>query len=116
MTSLENRADPRTVIDHFYSIELSVGGIETSYQFKIRDLSPEGIGILVREDSALIGHIKVGAILQVKYRPMESKAPIETKKTEIRHISKNETGAYGGHYIVGLAVLQDYPADKSLSS
>jgi hypothetical protein len=105
MTRMENRANSRAVIDRYHSIELSVGDLETSYQFKIRDLSPEGLGILIREDSALINHIKVGTVLHVKYRPVESKAPVETKKTEIKHITKNDTGAYGGHYTVGLTVL-----------
>lgn len=108
--SLEKRTEPRTLVDRFYSVEVSVGGLETAYQFKIRDLSQGGIGILIREDSELIEHIQVGSVIRMKYYPVESKAPVEMLDTEVKHITKNGASTIKGHVTVGLAIISDHPS------
>ena len=103
----EKRTEDRAIVEKYHSVELSVSGLETSYQFRIRDLSPGGVGILVREDSALLKHIQVGAVFQMTYYPIESKSSAEVLNTEVRHITRNGQTTYKGHYTVGLAVLKE---------
>jgi hypothetical protein len=71
------------------------------------DISPKGICVLVKEDSDLLNHLKVGDILDLKYYTTDSSRPIEYLKTEIRHITKDEKGRFKGLYLVGLSILED---------
>ena len=104
----ERRSKPRNIIDRYYSVEFSIRGSTYTYQFKIWDISPKGICVLVREDSDLLNHLKVGDILDLKYYPTDSSKPIEYLKTKIRHITKDEKGRFKGLYLVGLSILEDH--------
>ncbi len=75
------------------------------YQFKIRDLSPSGIGILVNESSAVLEHIKINDVLEMKYNPKDASNLPEYLKTEIRHITKLEEGKFKDHYLVGMLII-----------
>ena len=76
------------------------------YQFKIRDVSPTGIGILVNESSEVLDHLEVGNVLEMKYNPRNSSDLPESLETEISHITKIEQGEFKGHYIVGMLILE----------
>lgn len=104
---IERRSKPRSIIDQYYSVEFSVSGAAFVYQFKIRDISPKGICVLVKEDSDLLHHLQVGDILTLKYYTTDSSKPVEYLKTEIRHITKDDTGRFKGVYLVGLSILED---------
>ena len=77
------------------------------YQFKIRDVSPTGIGILVNESSEVLDHLEVGNVLEMKYNPRNSSDLPESLETEISHITKIEQGEFKGHYIVGMLILSN---------
>ncbi len=100
------RATPRTIIDKFASVEFSLTGQYFRYQYRIRDISPAGLCILVKEDSPILDHIKPGDIMNMNYYPINTKCPSEHLKTEIRHITKDEQGRFKGHYMVGLKILE----------
>jgi len=72
----------------------------------VRDVSPSGIGILVNESSAVLDHLEVGNVLEMKYNPMNSSDLPEYLKTEIKHITKIEQGQYKGHYLIGMLILE----------
>jgi len=111
--AVDRRSEERTLIDRYYSVEFSKRGLDAVYQFKIWNISKKGICIVVKEDSALMGHLKVGDILDMKYYPSDESGPVEHKKTEITHITKNAHGRFKGHYLVGLSMIQQLSAASS---
>ena len=103
----ERTYEPRSITDRYYSVEFSINGSAYVYQFKIWDISPKGTYVLVKEDSDLLNHLKVGEILDLKYYTTDSAKPIECLETEIRHIAKDEKGRFKGLYLIGLSILED---------
>ena len=102
---VDRRSEGRTLIDRYYSVEFSKKGLDAIYHFRIWNISTKGICIVVKEDSALMGHLKVGDILDMKYYPSDESGPVEHKKTEITHITKNAHGRFKGHFLVGLSMI-----------
>lgn len=107
----ERRSEPRSIVDKYYSVEFSLGDMAFVYQFKIWDLSSKGLSVLVKEGSDLLKHLKVGEVLRLKYYTTDSSKPTEYLKTEIRHITKDESARFKGHYLVGLLILEHQNSD-----
>ena len=103
---LEKRSEPRNILDQYCSVEFSVSSREPVYLFKIKDVSSLGIGILVKENSAVLKHLNVGDVLDMKYNPAESLYLPEYIRTEIKHITKLDYSPYREHYLVGLLLLR----------
>ena len=103
----EKRSESRSIIDRYYSVEFSIREAAYVYQFKIWDISPKGICVLVKEDSGLLNRLKAGDRLNLKYYTTDSSRPIEYLETEIRDIAKDEKGRFRGLYLVGLSILED---------
>ncbi len=93
----------------YHSVEFSVDGSYFVHQFKIRNLTKSSVGVLVRENSEIIGLLKVGDIIKMKYYPEDSFLPAELLDTEIRYITKENQGRFRGHYLIGLALLAHTP-------
>ena len=108
----ERRSEPRSIIDRYYSVEFSLSGCSFVYQFRIWNISSKGICVLVKEDSDLLNHVKVGDILNLKYYTTDSSRPIEFLKTEIKHITKDEQGRFKGVYLVGLSILGNQDSNQ----
>ena len=104
----EKRSEPRKILDQYFSVEFSVSSMLPVHQFKVRDVSPTGIGILVNESSAVLNHLEIGNVLEMKYNPRNSSDLPESLETEISHITKIEQGQYKGHYLVGMLILERY--------
>jgi hypothetical protein len=102
----EKRSEPRNIINQYYSVEFSIRGCPFTYQFKIWNISQKGICVLVKEDSELINYLKVGDILNLKYYTIDTSKPVEFIKTEIRHITKDESGHFKNLFLVGLSILE----------
>jgi len=102
----DRRPKSRRIIDKYHSVEFSISGCPC-YQFKISDISSKGICVLVRENSCLLDHLKVGDILNLKYYPADSANPPEFLKTRIKHITKDEKGHLRGLYLVGLSIMRN---------
>ncbi len=105
-TDTDRRIESRTLPDQYHSVQFTKQGLDINYQFKIWNISTKGMCILVREDSDVLSHLKVGDILDMKYYPEEGKVLIDQSKTEIIHITKGEPGWFEGHYLVGLSKLE----------
>ena len=88
-----------------FSVEISTQDIFPAYVFKIRDISASGMGILVKDDSAIINHLNVGEIIDLKYLPIDGPKVVEYLKTEIKQVTKEDKGRFKGHYVVGLSLL-----------
>jgi hypothetical protein len=102
---VEKRSEPRTIPEGVYSVEINLGGSIPIYQFKLRDISPSGACILVREDSPILKHLEVGQQLDMKYYTTDKSNPTEYFKSEIMHITKSDAGRLKGHYLVGVMVV-----------
>ncbi len=100
----ENRSEQRTILDQYRSVEFSLSKQDPIFQFRVRDVSPSGMGILVNEGSMALKYLKVGRMFDMKYNPENPKESPEQMETEIRHITRINNGRYRGHYLVGLAV------------
>jgi len=103
---MEKRSETRRVVDQYYSVEFSIGDEAFLYQFKIWDMSSKGMCLLIKEDSAVLKHLKVNDIVNMKYYKADSPKPGEYLKTQIRHITKDEEGRFKGHYKVGILILE----------
>ncbi len=100
----ENRSKLRTVPDRFDSVEFSISTQDPIFQFRVRDVSPSGVGILIKDGSKALNYLKVGQVIDMKYNPEDSHGSPEPMKTEIRHITFLEEGRYRGQYLVGLLI------------
>jgi hypothetical protein len=102
---VERRSEPRTITEGLYSVEINLGGSIPIYQFKLWDISANGACILVREDSPILKHLRVGQKLSMKYYSTDKSKATEYLKSEIIHITKTDSGRHKGHYLVGVLVV-----------
>lgn len=84
-------------------IKLSGGPL---YQLKVRDLSAEGVGFVVRPDSNFLKMIQIGQRLNVcLILPINYKGPSGHYRSRVEHITEITEGPYNGHLIVGISIL-----------
>ena len=81
----------------------AVGEAGLVYKYRICDISSSGIGILINEKSSVLKHLRVGDILDMKFREAESSGFLKDLKTEIRHITRINDDPYGKKYLIGFA-------------
>jgi len=98
----DRRTELRETLEPFYSVELDIEGFYTRYQFKLRNISPNGLCILVRGDSAVLERLEVGDVFHVNLYPDSDPQSVKNASAQIRHITKQNEGRYEGHYLVGL--------------
>ncbi len=100
----ERRAEPRTIADEYHSVAFQPkpGPL---YQFKIRNISDHGLCILVKKDSDVLGHLRIGDVIDMTYYSGTPGSTGDPIKTKIVHITPNDTGKFKGHLLVGLSVL-----------
>lgn len=109
---VERRTVDREEINQFYSVEFSIGDMAFLYQFKIWNLSSKGVGVLVKEGSALLKHLKVGDVIKMKYYREGETKPTDFFDTEICHITKDDDGRFKGHFFVGIAILGKHSSNE----
>jgi hypothetical protein len=102
----ERRSETRTKVGQYRIVEFSVEGLAHLYQFKIWNISPLGIGVLVMHGSEVLKYLKVGDILNMKYYRQQPSEQPEQLKTEIKHITEDAQGRFRGNYLVGLSILE----------
>jgi hypothetical protein len=104
---LETRSESRDNVSDFHSVEFSIKDIDFAYQFKIWDVSSQGMCVMIRPDSDILKHLRVGDILNMKYYKNDTSKAVEFLKTEISHITKDDTGRFRNHYLVVLSIVTD---------
>jgi hypothetical protein len=104
--SPDRRPESRTILDRYYSVEFQLLDTGNVYQFKLRDMSSKGLGILVNKDSAVLKYLKVGDTVDMKYIPPESAGSSESLKTKIAHITQKDEEPFKGHFIIGLSIIE----------
>ena len=101
------RSEERTKSWENASVEFILGNDKIAYHFKLRDFSSKGFGIMVRKDSKVLNHIKVGDVLDMKYHPEEATRNPLSHRTQIKHISDPEFGKQQDHRLIGLLILEN---------
>ena len=102
----DRRPESRTILDRYYSVEFRLQETGNVYQFKLRDMSSKGLGILVNKDSAVLKHLKVGDTVDMKYIPPELAGSFESLKTQIAHITQKDEDPFKGHFLLGLLITE----------
>lgn len=102
----ERSLDPRNILNKYYSVQFSINGQDPVYMFKLRDLSYNGLGILVKEDSEVLRCLKVNETINMEYNSLASQGTSEFLKTRISDIKKNNNGGFTGHFLVGLSIIE----------
>ncbi|MFH1351641.1 MAG: hypothetical protein ABII26_12020 [Pseudomonadota bacterium] len=97
---------PRKAPDPYSSVEISVDGITFAYHFKLWNIPPMPMCLLVKEDSKILSRLKVGDVLNTKFYSDGYRFPRDCRETTIQTITKNDQGPFRGHYFVGLEVLE----------
>lgn len=101
----ERRSETRATDSRYYSVQFTTEGLDSFYQFKLWNISPKGMCILVKEDSEVLKNLSVGDTIEMTYFLTDSQGAFEKLKTQIKHITQNEDGRFQGHYLVGLSIL-----------
>jgi len=109
--SREKRYETRTVLDKYYSVEFRLKDIASNYQFKLRDMSSKGLGVLVPKGSEVLKYLKVGDTLDMKYLPPESAGLSQSLKTQIVHITQKDQDPFKGHFLMGLLIIEKQDLD-----
>ena len=103
LTNRRNRSRSKELSNPMVVISLSGGPL---YQLKVRDLSYQGAGILVRADSIFLRKIEIGRELKVRVvLPRGYKGPTGFYRSRVEHITEIQEGPFKGHLIVGLSFL-----------
>ena len=103
--SSDRRSAPRKPSKMFHSVEMKLASLPI-YLFKLKDISSNGACFMVKEGSAILKHLKVGQILNMRYRVDDEMETSEVFKSEIKHITKAIENPYKGHYAVGIRLLE----------
>jgi hypothetical protein len=101
----ERRSETRAADSRYYSVQFTTEGLDSFYQFKLWNISPKGLCILVNENSEVLNHLRVGDTISMTYYLSNQQGAFEKMNTEIKHITKNEDGRFRGHYLVGLSIV-----------
>ena len=102
----EQRKEERTRAE-LSSVEFCVNTFALTYQFKILETSHSGMSIIIKEGSAILGHLKEGMELEMKYYPENEADAPKILKTKIVHVTKSDSDRLRGHYQVGIHLLED---------
>ncbi len=100
-----NKDESRTILDKYYSVQFSLSKMDPAYLFKLRDISGNGLCILVKQDSSAFKQLKVGDVVDMEYNPKEFSGSTKLLKTQIT--SKNCYDRFKGHSLVELSIIDN---------
>jgi hypothetical protein len=101
----EKRSEPRRAKLRNYRIEIKLVG-KPIYQFRVIDVTTEGAGLLIKDDSAFLKMIEVGQIVEVDFISPQGSEPSGLYKAKIKHITNIDMQNHKGHRLVGISVLK----------
>lgn len=104
---MERRNKQRKITDQYYSVELSIKGLDFIYQFKLRNISQNGMCIIINENSQVLLHLKINDLLNMKYYSTETPNVFDQIITRIKHITPCKKGRFQGHCLVGLEIIKE---------
>lgn len=101
----ESKVESRTILDNYYSVQFTLSRMDPAYLFKLRDISSNGLCILVKQDSTVFKQLKVGDVVDMEYNPKEFSGSTKLLKTQIT--SKNCYDRFKGHSLVELSIIDN---------
>ena len=101
----ESKAESRTILDNYYSVQFTLSRMDPAYLFKLRDISSNGLCILVKQDSTAFKQLKVGDVVDMEYNPKEFSGSTKLLKTQIT--SKNCYDRFKGHSLIELSIIDN---------
>jgi len=101
----EIRSESRNILDDYYSVQFTLSRMDPAYLFKLRNISDNGLCILVKQDSTVFRQLNEGDILDMEYNPTESSGPTKLLKTQIT--SKNCYDRFKGHSLIELTIIDN---------
>lgn len=111
----ELRSEVRKAASNGASVEFKPSIDTMTYQFKLRDWSASGLGVLAKKESDIFNHIEVGQIFAMKVHKGDAGVFPELLNVEIRHISEPVNGQPANHFVIGLYIV-DRIQDNSLDA
>ena len=102
---IERRSHPRTLVDEFYSVEFSIDEHHAVYHCKLWNISDRGMCLVIKEGSAIANHLKEEVLVTMKFLKTGSPGDTEVHRTRVVHVTRDTTGRFKGHYLIGLAVV-----------
>jgi hypothetical protein len=109
MKQSERRSEARTGMLSDHRAEFKFPGVPV-YQFKVRDLSLTGAGVVVRPDSNFLDMIQVGQEVNMNLlTPRDSSSPSGHFKSRVEHVSELHKGRFKGHIAIGLSLHDQIP-------
>lgn len=103
--SEERRAWTRRTQLRNYRVEIKLIA-QPIYQFRVRDVSQKGAGLLVKDDSEFLNLIAVGQVVDADFISPTGQMPSGLYKVEIEHITKPAKGELRGHRLVGVFIVE----------
>jgi len=107
-TSAERRSQERIDASRGCSAIVRLKGIPV-YQFKLKDISGNGTCFLVKEESSIMRHLRVGQEIEIQFHGIDGVLPAMVHRSQIMHITRSDQGRYKGHRLVGVRVLSRLP-------
>ena len=101
----DRRAEPRRPSERFHSVEMKLASLPI-YLFKLKDVSANGACFTVKEGSAILKHLWVGLILNMRFHAEDEITPPEVFRSEIKYITKALKKPYQGHYLIGIILRE----------
>jgi hypothetical protein len=99
----EKRVEPRAAGFKNYRIEIKLAGTPI-YQFKVNDVSIQGAGLLINEDSKFLEMIDVGQTVEANFISPHGANPTGMYRVEIIHISRMDKGRYKKFRLIGIRI------------
>ncbi len=96
----DKRSEIRQNVNRSCHAEIRLVGVPV-YEVKMKDLSPKGVSIFVKEDSLLMNHLKTGRTIRIRYFLESRDRPSKMFEATIKHITMVKEGQFKGHYSVG---------------
>ena len=88
-------------------VEFHIQDMGAVYQSKIWEIPLKGLFFLVKKESSVLAHLRTGDEIKARYTPVNRRKPGDYIKTKIRYIIQEQTGRFRGHYLVGLALMEE---------
>jgi hypothetical protein len=102
----DRRSEPRSTRLPSHRVEIKFPSVPV-YQLKVRDVSSNGAGIIVRADSKFLTMVQIGQELNVNFlAPADAPTLSGHHQLRIEHISELEKGRFKGHRVVGISILR----------
>lgn len=100
----EEKDGGETRTSNYHSVEFLIHELAYTYQFKIWNMDPRSMHIIIKEDSDILNCLKVGNRFRIRCYSAEMLSSSKLLETEVKNITKDDEGKFKGHYIVHLSI------------